>query len=105
MAAMTSTVNSCCTCPAWLPNALVYAPDAARLLLSHVCPQASSQLPSLCRWACHWATYCMGWNVIHQFMLTGKFEWSVPLLGRVLTYQNPGGRPGCDWWGIQYYSR
>eukprot|EP00891_Asterochloris_glomerata_P004153 jgi/Astpho2/4153/fgenesh1_pg.00063_%23_126_t len=56
-------------------------------------------------WACHWATYCMGWNVIHQFMLTGKFEWSVPLLGRVLTYQNPGGRPGCDWWGIQYYSR
>ena len=47
----------------------------------------------------------MGWTVIHQFMLTGKFEWSVPLLGRVVTYQNPGGRPGCDWWGIQYYSR
>lgn len=38
-------------------------------------------------------------------MLTGRFEWRVPLRGVVHTWQYKGGRPPMDWWGIQYYSR
>ena len=62
-------------------------------------------LLSSCRWACGWATYCMGWDVVHDWMLTGRFEWRVPLRGVVHTWQFKGGRPPMDWWGIQYYSR
>ena len=47
----------------------------------------------------------MGWDVVHDWMLTGRFEWRVPLRGVVLTWQYNGGRPPMDWWGIQYYSR
>jgi hypothetical protein len=31
-------------------------------------------------------------------MLTGLYEWRVPLLGTVLRRQHPGGKPPCDWW-------
>ena len=47
----------------------------------------------------------MGWDVVHDWMLTGRFEWRVPLRGVVHTWQHKGGRPPMDWWGIQYYSR
>ncbi|KAL3135662.1 hypothetical protein ABBQ38_006139 [Trebouxia sp. C0009 RCD-2024] len=57
------------------------------------------------KWACGWATYCMGWDVVHDWMLTGRFEWRVPLRGVVHTWQYKGGKPPMDWWGIQYYSR
>ena len=58
-----------------------------------------------CRWACSWGTYCMGWDVVQNWMLTGHFEWRVPLRGVVHTWQHKGGKPPMDWWGIQYYSR
>ncbi len=38
-------------------------------------------------------------------MVSGAYEWSVPLLGTVLRWQHPGGKPPCDWFGINYYSR
>ncbi|DBB17846.1 TPA: hypothetical protein ACH3X3_002865 [Trebouxia sp. C0006] len=57
------------------------------------------------KWACGWGTYCMGWDVVQNWMLTGHFEWSVPLRGVVHTWQHKGGKPPMDWWGIQYYSR
>lgn len=47
----------------------------------------------------------MGWDVVHDWMLTGRFEWRVPLRGVVHTWQYKGGKPPMDWWGIQYYSR
>lgn len=47
----------------------------------------------------------MGWDVVQNWMLTGHFEWRVPLRGVVHTWQHKGGKPPMDWWGIQYYSR
>lgn len=47
----------------------------------------------------------MGWDVVHDWMLTGRFEWRVPVRGVVHTWQYKGGKPPMDWWGIQYYSR
>ncbi len=47
----------------------------------------------------------MGWDVVQDWMLTGRFEWRVPLRGVVHTWQHKGGKPPMDWWGIQYYSR
>ncbi len=35
----------------------------------------------------------------------GEFTWDLPVLGRWLHYQDPQGKPPCDWWGINYYSR
>jgi hypothetical protein len=35
----------------------------------------------------------------------GRFEWKVPLLGTWMTHQLPGGRPPCDWFGVNYYTR
>jgi beta-glucosidase/6-phospho-beta-glucosidase/beta-galactosidase len=57
------------------------------------------------KWACSWATYNMGWDVVHTWAATGYFEWQIPFWGAVIKYQHPGGRPPCDWFGIQYYSR
>lgn len=47
----------------------------------------------------------MGWDVVQNWMLTGHFEWRVPLRGVMHTWQHKGGKPPMDWWGIQYYSR
>lgn len=49
--------------------------------------------------------YWWGYELIHQWMLTGKFTWKVPLLGQWLEWQHPGGKPPCDWFGVNYYSR
>lgn len=58
-----------------------------------------------CRYASSWMTYWWGYEVVHKWMLTGKFTWDVPLLGRWLEWQYPGGKPPCDWFGVNYYSR
>ena len=29
----------------------------------------------------------------------------MPLLGTWIRYQEPQGKPPCDWWGLNYYSR
>ncbi|KAL6750477.1 glycoside hydrolase superfamily [Haematococcus lacustris] len=52
-----------------------------------------------------WAEYYMGWDVMDQWMRTGEFSWKLPLVGRCLHWQEPGGRPPCDWWGINVFSR
>lgn len=38
-------------------------------------------------------------------MLSGEFVWKLPLLGTWQRWKDPDGRPPCDWWGINYYSR
>jgi len=37
--------------------------------------------------------------------LQGEFEWKLPVLGTWIRYKDPQGKPPCDWWGINYYSK
>uniref|UniRef100_A0A383W4H1 Glycoside hydrolase family 1 protein n=1 Tax=Tetradesmus obliquus TaxID=3088 RepID=A0A383W4H1_TETOB len=62
-------------------------------------------LRGLAAYAADWMNYWWGYELIHQWMLTGKFTWKVPLLGQWLEWQHPGGKPPCDWFGVNYYSR
>lgn len=52
-----------------------------------------------------WMTYWWGWDVVEHWMLTGEFVWKLPVLGTWQRWKDPDGRPPCDWWGINYYSR
>ncbi|PNH12081.1 Beta-glucosidase A [Tetrabaena socialis] len=52
-----------------------------------------------------WMTYWWGWDVMEHWMLTGEFIWKLPVLGVWQRWRDPAGRPPCDWWGINYYSR
>ncbi|GLC50285.1 hypothetical protein PLESTB_000362600 [Pleodorina starrii] len=68
------------------------------------------------RWTAEWLTHCFGWHVVHEYLATGRFAWRL-LLGRgdggagaggsgpQMVVQEPGGRPPCDWLGINYYTR
>jgi hypothetical protein len=38
-------------------------------------------------------------------LLPGHFSWSAPLLGRVISFEEPAAVGATDWWGINYYSR
>lgn len=49
--------------------------------------------------------YWWGYELVHQFLLTGKFTWTIPVLGKWLEWQYPGGKPPMDWFGVNYYSR
>eukprot|EP00775_Hariotina_reticulata_P005032 gene5032-5274_t len=62
-------------------------------------------LRGLAEYAASWMTYWWGYELIHTWMLTGKFTWKVPVLGQTMEWQYPGGRPPCDWFGVNYYSR
>jgi hypothetical protein len=35
----------------------------------------------------------------------GEFSWKLPVLGKWIEWRDPAGKPPCDWWGINYYSR
>eukprot|EP00879_Flechtneria_rotunda_P018261 GHRR01019158.1.p1 GENE.GHRR01019158.1~~GHRR01019158.1.p1 ORF type:complete len:399 (+),score=104.76 GHRR01019158.1:203-1399(+) len=62
-------------------------------------------LKALAGYAASWMNYWWGYELVHQWMLTGKFTWHIPVLGQWLEWQYPGGRPPCDWFGVNYYSR
>ena len=49
--------------------------------------------------------YLWGYDLVHHWMLTGEFSWRVPFLGEVARFNEPGGKPPCDWFGVNYYSR
>ncbi len=80
---------------------------------SHVCARFARLSMSyflsasviFCRYASSWMTYWWGYELVHKWMLTGKFTWDVPILGRWLEWQYPEGKPPCDWFGVNYYSR
>jgi len=57
------------------------------------------------KWVCGWMEYWWGWDVVDHWMLTGEFVWKVPVLGTWIKEKDPDGKPPCDWWGINYYSR
>ena len=40
-----------------------------------------------------------------RFLQTGTYDWPKLGWGKPVTWQNPGGRPGCDFLGINYYGR
>ncbi len=40
-----------------------------------------------------------------QFLQTGTYDWPKLGWGKPVTWQNPGGRPGCDFLGVNYYGR
>jgi hypothetical protein len=51
----------------------------------------------------------VNWHCIYRalllLLLPGKFSWSAPLLGCVISFEEPGAVGALDWWGINYYSR
>ncbi|GIL72835.1 hypothetical protein Vretifemale_3128 [Volvox reticuliferus] len=68
-------------------------------------PQGSGLLFAVAKVVADWMTYWVGCNVMEHWMLTGEFVWKLPLLGVWQRWRNPEGKPPCDWWGINYYSR
>ncbi|KAG2442823.1 hypothetical protein HXX76_002902 [Chlamydomonas incerta] len=68
-------------------------------------PQGTGILYGLSKVLSDWMTYWWGWDVVHHWMMTGEFVWKLPVLGVWQRWQDPAGRPPCDWWGINYYSR
>ncbi|KAJ9525371.1 hypothetical protein QJQ45_003231 [Haematococcus lacustris] len=67
--------------------------------------QGTGALHALASGIASWMEYWWGWDVVDQWMLTGEFSWDLPVLGRWLYWKDPAGKPPCDWWGINYYSR
>eukprot|EP00878_Enallax_costatus_P007609 GHUV01007967.1.p1 GENE.GHUV01007967.1~~GHUV01007967.1.p1 ORF type:complete len:378 (+),score=113.54 GHUV01007967.1:966-2099(+) len=59
----------------------------------------------LADYAASWMNYWWGYELVHQFLLTGRFTWTIPVLGQWIEWQYPGGKPPMDWFGVNYYSR
>ncbi len=79
---------------------------AALLLISlQLSYCTSAHLTHLRRAVARWLTYWVGPEVVEHWMLTGEFVWKLPVLGTWQRWKDPDGRPPCDWWGINYYSR
>eukprot|EP00877_Chromochloris_zofingiensis_P007596 jgi/Chrzof1/308/Cz01g10210.t1 len=64
-----------------------------------------SILSALAKYAAEWMQYWWGYELVHKWMKTGHIEWHVPVFGKWLEWQCPGGKPPCDWFGVNYYSR
>ena len=48
---------------------------------------------------------CWANAITLRFLQTGSFEWPKLAWGKPVTWQNPGGKPGCDFLGVNYYGR
>jgi hypothetical protein len=68
---------------------------------AHAPRAGSGPLHAASRWTAEWLTHCFGWDVVHAWLLTGRFEWRVPG-GRGpdarVEWQQPEGQPACEWW-------
>ncbi|EFJ42987.1 hypothetical protein VOLCADRAFT_107029 [Volvox carteri f. nagariensis] len=67
--------------------------------------EADGILHGVAKMLSDWMTYWWGWDVVEHWMLTGEFVWKLPVLGVWQQWKDPAGKPPCDWWGINYYSR
>ncbi|GLC35844.1 hypothetical protein PLESTB_000500300 [Pleodorina starrii] len=67
--------------------------------------QADGILHGVAKVLSDWMTYWWGWDVVEHWMLTGEFVWKLPVFGVWQQWRDPAGKPPCDWWGINYYSR
>uniref|UniRef100_A0A7S3VJH2 Beta-glucosidase n=1 Tax=Dunaliella tertiolecta TaxID=3047 RepID=A0A7S3VJH2_DUNTE len=63
------------------------------------------RLHKVASWMAEWLTYWWGWDIVDHWMHTGEFEWKLPVVGTWITWKDPEGKPPCDWWGINFYSR
>ncbi|KAG2499387.1 hypothetical protein HYH03_002962 [Edaphochlamys debaryana] len=68
-------------------------------------PQGTGLVFTFAKVVADWLTYWVGANVMEHWMLTGEFVWKLPVMGVWQQWKDPNGRPPCDWWGINYYSR
>lgn len=58
------------------------------------------------QYCCRWMNYWWGYDLVHNWLLTGELEWTAPLgMGEALSWRDPGGKPPLDWFGVNYYSR
>jgi hypothetical protein len=48
----------------------------------------------------HW-----GNETVLRYLQTGSFRWEPLWALFPITYQEPGGKPGCDHFGLNYYSK
>ena len=44
-------------------------------------------------------------DIVVEYFRTGRFRWRSFIPGRGITFQEPEGAPGLDWFGVNYYSR
>lgn len=66
-------------------------------------------LPVLLRFAARWLTFWWGYDLMHEYLLTGRFAWCMPSLfnegGMTCVFQVQDQQPPMDWFGVNYYSR
>ncbi|EFN55966.1 hypothetical protein CHLNCDRAFT_145286 [Chlorella variabilis] len=69
-------------------------------------PKRSSWTPFYVPWVSRLLTRMWGNDMFMQYMQTGEFDWNpLPWVFSRVHYKEPGGRPGCDFLGLNYYSR
>ena len=56
-------------------------------------------------WQVHMVNAAWANAVTLQYLQTGTYDWPKLGFGKPVTWQNPSGRPGCDFLGINYYGR
>ena len=57
-------------------------------------------------WLAFWMSHIWAYDNFHEWMMTGRFQWWLPFkFGRAVDWQQEGGKPPCDWFGVNYYSR
>eukprot|EP00877_Chromochloris_zofingiensis_P014278 jgi/Chrzof1/9103/Cz03g36040.t1 len=87
-----------------LPGGEQYQVGITHMLLPFEAWPDFGWLTAPSKFVAKWMTHWWGWDAVHQWMLTGKYAWCVPFYGCWIYYEE-GGRPPCDWFGVNYYSR
>eukprot|EP01024_Parvocaulis_polyphysoides_P044946 TRINITY_DN4169_c0_g1_i8.p1 TRINITY_DN4169_c0_g1~~TRINITY_DN4169_c0_g1_i8.p1 ORF type:complete len:465 (+),score=48.02 TRINITY_DN4169_c0_g1_i8:12-1406(+) len=87
--------------------------EKAQIGLVHHCTYVESYRQNcfyaLPKWLSKYMTHWLGWDIIVDYLISGKFKWHIPmvLFGGGFEFQESGSwdRPPVDWVGINYYSR
>ena len=65
---------------------------------------ASKQFAACCRLAISFANRVWGNETVMNYLKTGTFHHWLPI-GRACHWDDPAGQPGCDFFGLNHYSR
>ncbi|KAF6258060.1 glycoside hydrolase superfamily [Scenedesmus sp. NREL 46B-D3] len=60
------------------------------------------------RFAARWLTFWWGYDLMHEYLQSGRFAWCVPSLdadGSSCKFVAEDGKPPMDWFGVNFYSR
>ena len=88
------------------PNCCLYNLGLGKTCIPNSLPTLSSHFSHFPpRIIASWAEYWWGWDVVDHWMMTGEYEWKLPVWGTYIKEKDPRGKPPCDWWGVNYYSR